>query len=151
MKKFVIGVVALVLTVALGTGATYVFNRVYIRFENVAVGSIAMPPDGRGGFSSFKASDGVNLYFDHLEFPSAVAAREAFQKVLGQSTKIIEREELRDREGKAIIGERVVGMFPSDDGREWPMVVCVDGHKLYEISSTSLRHIALFEKEHRRF
>src|SRR6266508_2964191 len=92
MKKRVIGVISLILAVALGTGATYVFNRVFVRFENVAVGSIIMPPDGRGSFSSFKASDGVNLHFDHLEFPSADAARTAFEKVLGQSTKIIERE-----------------------------------------------------------
>jgi hypothetical protein len=151
MKKFVIGVVTLILMAALGTGATYVFNRIYIRFESVAVGSIVMPPDGQGGFTSFKASDGVNLNFDHLQFPSIDAAREAFQIVLSRSTKIIERERIYDREGKDIVGERVVGMFPADNGREWPMVVCLDGAKLYEISSTSLRHIALFEKGRRRY
>ena len=151
MKKVVIGLVALTLTVALGTGATYVFNRVFVRFESVAVGSIVMPPDGRGGFTSYKASDGVNLNFDRLEFPSTDQARDAFQKVLSRSTKILQREVLHDQEGKAIVGERVVAMFPADHGREWPMVVCVDRAKLYEISSTSLKHIALFEKAHRRY
>lgn len=151
MKKFVIVLVAPILIVALSSGATYVFNRVFIRFENIAAGSVVMPPDGRGGFTSFKASDGVNLYFDYLEFPSADAARAAFQKVKGQSTKIIEQEVLHDREGKAIVGERVVGMFQADDGRQWPMMAGVDGNKLYEISSTSLRHIAVFEKDYRRY
>jgi hypothetical protein len=151
MKKLASGLFAFVLTFVIGVGATYVLNRVWVRFENVARGSIRMPPDGRGGFSSYKASDGVNLNFARLEFPSPDAARKAFQKVLSQATKIIERERLYNREGKAMVGERVVGMFPADDGREWPMVVCLDGANLYEISSTSLRHIALFEKAHRRF
>jgi hypothetical protein len=68
MKKFVIGIVVVGLTVVLGVTGTYVFNRVYIRFENIAVGSTVMPPDGRGVFTSYKASDGVNLNLIALSF-----------------------------------------------------------------------------------
>ena len=73
MKKFVVGIVVVGLTVVLLVAGTYVFNRGYIRFENVAVGSIVMPPDGRGGFKSYKASDGVNLNFDRLDYRARTA------------------------------------------------------------------------------
>jgi hypothetical protein len=115
------------------------------------MGSVSMEHGGRGGFSSYRATDGVNLSFDHLDFPSADDTTKAFEKVLGASTKILKREFMRDREEKFIVGVRVVALFPADDGREWPMMVCLDGNKLYEISSTSLRHILIFEKEHRRY
>ncbi len=151
MKEVRRGIGAGILILVLGAGATYIFNRVYIRFKSVAIGSIRKPPDGRGTFNSYKASDGVNVCFDRLEFPSADAARDAFHQVLIRSSKIIERGPLRDRGGKAIVGERVVAIFPSDDGRQWPMVVSLDGANLYEISSTSLRHLALFEKARRRY
>lgn len=151
VKSIGIRVAALTITCFISCVATYVFNRVYVRFDGVVMGSISMAPSGRGGFSSYRASDGVNLRFDHLDFPSAEEATRAFEKELGVSTKIISREFLRDREGKFIVGERVVALFPADDGRNWPMVVCLDGNELYEISSTSLRHILIFEKEHRRY
>lgn len=115
------------------------------------MGSIAMEPNGRGGFSSYRGSDGVNLTFDHLAFPSDEDAAKAFEEVLGHSNKIISREFVRDREGKVVVGERVFALFPTDDGREWPMMVCLDGGTLYEISSTSMRHILIFEKKHRRY
>jgi len=142
---------SLTLTCLIGFVATYVFNRVYLRFETVGMGSIAMAPTGRGGFIAYRSSDGVNLSFDHLDFPSTDAATEAFKNVLGGSSKIITREFVRDRDGKSVVGERVIGLFPADDGREWPMMVCRDGSMLYEISSTSLRNILSFEKAHRRY
>ncbi|MCM3904318.1 MAG: hypothetical protein ND866_21700 [Pyrinomonadaceae bacterium] len=53
--------------------------------------------------------------------------------------------------GTVVVGERVLAMFPADNGREWPLMICLDGTKLYEISSTSVRHILLFEKARRRY
>jgi hypothetical protein len=151
LKRIGLRLAALALTCLIGFVATYVFNRVYLRFESVGMGSIAMAPTGRGGFIAYRASDGVNLSFDHLDFPSAEEATEAFKNVLGSSSKIITRELVRDRDGRSVVGERVIGLFPADDGREWPMMVCHDGSKLSEISSTSLRHILIFEKAHRRY
>jgi len=142
---------ALTATCLIGFVASYVFNRVYVRFEKVAMGSIVMGANGRGGFSSYRASDGVNVNFDRLDFPSTEEATKAFDNVLSASNRVIVREFVRDREAKVVVGERVVALFPADDGREWPMMVCRDGAKLYEISSTSLRHILIFERQHRRY
>jgi hypothetical protein len=150
-KGICLRLASVVLTCLIGFVATYVFNRVYLRFDSVAVGSIAMGQNGRGGFILYRASDGVNLSFDHLDFPSAEEATLAYEKVLGSSSKIISKEFVRDREGRSEVGERVIGLFPADDGREWPMLVCHAGSKLYGISSTSLRHISIFEKAHRRY
>jgi hypothetical protein len=151
MKGIGLRLASLALTCLIGFVATNAFDRVYLRFESVGMGSIAMGPNGQGGFISYRASDGVNLNFDHLDFPSAEEAKEAFKNVLDGSSKIITREFVRDREGRSVVGERVIGLFSADDGREWPMMVCHDGSKLYEISSTSLRHILIFEKAHRRY
>ncbi len=151
VKAITSRVAALTVTCSIGFVATHVFNRVYVRFERVAMGSVSMESSGRGGFISYRASDGVNLSFDRLNFHSAEDATKAFERALGASTKIILREFVHDREHKFITGERVVALFPGDDGREWPMMVCLDGNNLYEISSSSLRHIFIFEKERRRY
>jgi hypothetical protein len=151
LKSIATGVAALTITFVIGCTATYVFNRVYVRFEKVAMGSIRMESGGWGSFSSYRASDGVNLVFERLEFPSAEDAKKAFENVLGDSNKIISREFLSDRDDKFVVGERVLALFPADDGREWPMMVCLNGTRLYQISSTSPRHILIFEKRHRRY
>lgn len=134
-----------------GIMATYAMNRVYVRFERVAMAAMVMEPNGWGGLSLYQASDGVNLSFEHLEFPSPEDATRAFERVIGASDKIISREFVHDRQGQRIVGERVLALFRADDGKEWPMMVCLDGTKLYEMSSTSLRHILIFEKKHRRY
>jgi hypothetical protein len=144
-------VAAFAMTCLIGLLATYAGNRVYVHFERVATGSTAMQPNGRGGVTSYRASDGVNLIFEHLDFPSTEDAAAAFERVIGDTDKIINREFVRDREGQRIVGERVLALFPADDGKEWPMMVCLDGSKLYRITSTSLRHILIFEKQHRRY
>lgn len=115
------------------------------------MGSTRMEPGGRGSVSSYRASDGVNLVFERTEFPSVEYATKAFENMLGDSKKIISREFLNDRDGKFVVGERVLALFPADDGRAWPMMVCLDGTRLYTIASTSQRHILIFEKKHRRY
>jgi hypothetical protein len=150
-KLIGIRVAALAISCLISFMATYTLNRVYVRFERVAMGSMAMEPNGRGGVSSYQTSDGVNLSFEHLDFPSAEDAAKAFEKVIGAPDKVISKEFVRDREGQRIVGERVLALFPAYDGKEWPMMVCLDGSKLYQISSTSLRHILIFEKERRRY
>ena len=150
-RSIATGIAALSITCVIGSAATYVFNRAYIRFEEVGMGSIRMEPGGRGGFSAYRASDGVNLNVSKLRFQSTEDAAKAFEQVMGDSKKIISREFVDDRDGKAVVGERVFALFPADDGREWPMMVCLDGTTLYQIASTSLRHILIFEKRHRRY
>ena len=79
-KLIGIRVAALAISCLISFMATYTLNRVYVRFERVALGSMAMEPNGRGGVSSYQASDGVNLSFEHLDFPSAEDAAKAFRK-----------------------------------------------------------------------
>lgn len=151
VKSTAIRVAALTITFLIGCVVTYVFHRVYVRFEEVATGSIRMQSGGWGSIHAYRASDGVNLNFERLYFQSAEEATKAFEEVLGASNDILSREFVRDRDGKSVVGERVFALIPADDGREWAMMVCLDGNKLYEISSTSLRHILIFEKKHRRY
>src|SRR5207302_1136860 len=126
-------------------------NRVYPRFENVAVGSMAIQPDGRGGFSSFRSRDGVNVIFEHFDFPSHEAANEAFQNMLRGDHQTVECEVLYDRAGKVVTGERVVITYRADSGVDAAAVISLDDTKLYEIASTSLRHTLFIERTHRRY
>ena len=151
LRSIAIGFAGLSITSIIGVATTYVLNRIYVRFEEVGMGSIRMEPDGRGGVSAYLTSDGVNLVASTLRFQSTEDATKAFEKIIGDSKKITSREFVHDRDGKSVVGERVVGLFPADDGRAWPMMVCLDGNKLYQVSSTSLRHILIFEKSHRRY
>ena len=151
MKRLTRGILVLFVTFTAGCAATYVLNRIYVRFELIAMGSVALPPAGRGGVSYYTASDGVDVMFQRLQFPSNEAAREAYQQFHTSSGKILQREPVFDREGKTVVGERLVGMFPYENGASWPSVICLDGRTIYEISSTSLRHALLFESRHRRY
>ena len=130
---------------------TSLLNRVYPRFESVAVGGMTMSPGGRGGFSSFVSRDGVHLIFEHFEFPSHVAAKEAYHSMLNASERIIEREVLHDRTGKLVTGERVVATFRNDDGVKSAAVISLDDTKVYWFASTSMRHVLFFERAHRRY
>lgn len=128
-----------------------VINRINPRFENVAIGSMRIPPGGRGGFSSFRSRDGVDLIFEHFDFPSHEAANVAFQNMLRGAERTLEREVLYAREGKLVTGERVVITFRAESGVDAAAVISLDDTKLYEIASTSLRHALSFERAHRRF
>ena len=151
MKRLLLGIVILLGTFAIGVAGNHLFNRVYLRFENTAVGSMVYPPTGRGGFSDFRSRDGVDLNFEHFDFPSHEAAQVAFQNELKTAERIVEREVLRNRTGEPVVGEKVVAMYRTKDGREYATVISLDGTKLYEIRSTSLRHAVSFERAHRRY
>ena len=142
---------AFLATLVLAVATNSVINRVYPRFEKVAVGSMAIQPAGRGGFSSFRSRDGVNVIFEHFDFPSHEAANKGFQNMLRDAHQTVEREVLYDRAGKVVTGERVVITFCAESDVEAAAVISVDGTKLYEIASTSLRHALFFERAHRRY
>jgi hypothetical protein len=149
--RFIPGIGAFLATFAIAIAANAVFDYIYPRFDGVVVGSMVMPPGGRGGFSSFRSRGGVDLIFEHLDFPSHEAANEAFQNVLTGSKQIIEREVLYDREGKLVTGERVVITYRARSGVDAAAVITLDDTKLYEIASSSLRHTLFFERAHRRY
>ena len=130
---------------------TSITNRVFLRFDNVAVGSVVISPDGRGGFSSFRSRDGVDLFVEHFDFPSHESANAAFQDMLRGAQRTVEREVLYDREGKRITGERMVIIFRAESGVDAAAVISLDDATVYRIASTSLRHTLLFEQTHRRY
>src|SRR5260370_1983735 len=79
MKRLAIRISVLLFTCAIGLGATYIGNRIYLRFENAGAGFLATRSGGRDGFTVFRSRDGADLSFDHLDFPSREAASESFQ------------------------------------------------------------------------
>jgi hypothetical protein len=138
-------VACLISTFLIGVGGTRVVNSVWVRFEAVASGAIRVPPNGRGLLRSYITSDGVNLLFERVDFQSVEEARLQLEKFVEQSSQVMTREFIRDREGKFVAGERVVAFFPADDGLV-PAVVCQDGRRVYVMSSTSLHHLLIFER-----
>ena len=138
------------------TAATFIWNDQYWNF---AVGSLGKCVDsgegfsGGGGFSSYVFYDGMKLAFSRAKFESAEAAERCFQSELQQASQIIEREILFDEAHEKIVGERVVAIFPPDEytKNEWACVISLDGDRIIEITSPSLRRTLNFEKERRKY
>ena len=151
MKAVLIRVGALIATFTIATALTSVLNRLYPRFEDVAVGEMVIPPNGHGGFTSFRSHDGTYLIFEEFGFPDHESANVAFQNILRGAERTVEREILYDRERKLITGERVVITFRAKSGVDAAAVVSLDDTRLYEIASTSLRDALSFERSHRRY
>lgn len=150
-RALLIRLACLILTFGLGVIGTLVVNRVWIRFRDVDSAAIAVPPNGRGRLRLYVASDGIGVGVERVNFPSVGEARLYFEALVGKSRQITTTEFLRDREGKSIVGKRVMGLFPTDDGLVVSGIVCQDGTVVYVMSSTSLRHLTIFENAHRRY
>lgn len=140
-----------ILTFVVGVTGTCAVNRVWIRFRDVDSAAIGVPPNGRGWLRVYVASDGIGVGFERVGFPSVEEARLYFEELVGKSNQIKTTEFLRDREGKSVVGKRVMGLFPTDDGLVVSGIVCQDGPVVYVMSSTSLRHLLIFENAHRRY
>lgn len=153
MRRFAARIAALSLAFLVGAAATYVFHKYYIRFETFAVGSCRIGPDGYGGFTSYKSYDGVKLSFERVMFPSHESAASAYQNILKDAAQVVEREPLYGRGGGGVVGERVLAIFPPNEYMHsvWASVVCLDGDRLYRISSPSLRHVRAFDKAARNY
>jgi hypothetical protein len=151
MNAVLLRVGALIATFTFAAATNSILNRVYPRFENVAVGEMTIPPNGHGGFSSFRSRDGTYLIFEEFGFPDHESANVAFQNILRGAERTVEREVLHDRDGKLVTGERVVITFRAESGVGAAAVVSLDDTRLYEIASTSLRHAPSFERAHRRY
>jgi|GEM_PF-5702590 hypothetical protein len=150
MRGFVLRVTAFVATFAFSVGSNSVIDYFYPRYEVLSMASMFIPPDGRGGSTSYRSRSGVYLITEHFDFPSHEAANVAFQNML-RGSRILEREVLYDRDGKLVTGERVVITYRSERGVDAAAVISLDNTKLYEFASTSLRHAVSFERAHRRY
>jgi hypothetical protein len=115
------------------------------------MGSMVFPPDGHGGFTSYRSRDGVDLIFEQFAFPSPEAANAAFQNMLRGAERTVERGVLYDRERKRVTSERVVITFRADSGVGAVAVINLDGTRIYQIASTSMRHALSFERANRRY
>jgi hypothetical protein len=85
-----------------------------------------IPPDGRGGFSSFRSRDGVDLIFELFDFRLTKRRRPVFQNMLRGDEQTVEREVLYDREGKLVTGERVVITFRAESGVDAAAVIRIE-------------------------
>jgi len=150
MRGFVLRFTAFVATFTFSVGANSVIDYFYPRYEVLSMASMFIPPDGRGGSTSYRSRSGVYLITEHFDFPSHEAASVAFQNML-RGSRILEREVLYDRDGKLVMGERVVITYRSERGVDAGAVISLDNTKLYEFASTSLRHAVCFERAHRRY
>jgi len=156
MKHFAFYIAVLFLTFAFSTAATFVWNDQYWRF---AVGSFGMCGDfnngfsGGGGFRSYVFYDGTKLAFSRAGFDSAEDAERCFQSELQKAARVVERETLFDEAHEKVVGERVIAIFPPDEyvKTEWARIMSLDGDKIYDITSPSLRHALNFEKRNCRY
>ena len=107
---------------------------------------------GGGGFVSYIFYDGTKLSSSRAFFDSAESAENCYDSELEKANKIVERETLYDKAHEKITGERVVAIFPPNDfaKTEWTRIMSLDGDKISEITSPSLRHALNFEGKKRK-
>ena len=159
MKRFafyVLYVAVFSFAIVFSTAATFIWNDQYWGF---AVGSFGKCVDagegfsGGGGFSSYVFYDGMKLAFSRARFDSAEAAERCFQSELQQASKIVERELLFDEAHEKVVGERVVAIFPPNEYSKTALasVVSLEGDRIFEIVSPSLKRTLNFEKERRKY
>lgn len=156
MKRIALYIAVLFFTFTSSTVATFIWNDQYWGF---AVGSGGMCIDagegfsGGGGFRSFVFYDGTKLAFSRIGFDSVEAAQGCYQSELQKATKIIERETLFDEAREKVVGERVVAIFPPNEyvDNEWARILSLDGDRIFQITSPSLRHAINFEKRNRKY
>ena len=159
MKRFafyIFYIAVFSLAIVFSTAATFIWNDQYWGF---AVGSFGKCIDagegfsGGGGFSSYVFYDGMKLDSSRASFESDEAAERCFRSELKQASKIVERELLFDEAHEKVVGERVVAIFPPNEysKTEWASIVSLEGDRIFEIVSPSLKRTLNFEKERRKY
>ena len=144
------------LTIVFSTAATFIWNDQYWGFAVGSFGKCVNAGEGfsgGGGFSSYVFYDGMKLSSSRARFDSAEAAERCFQSELQQASRIVEREILFDEAHEKVVGERVVAIFPPNEytKTEWASVMSLDGDRIFEVTSPSLRRTLNFEKERRKY
>jgi len=138
------------------TATTFIWNDQYWSFGVGSFGKCVGANEGfsgGGGFSSYVFYDGMKLAFSRARFESAEAAERCFQSELQKAGRIVEQEILFDEAHEKVVGERVVAIFPPNEysETEWASVMSLDGDRIFEITSPSLRRALNFEKERRKY
>ena len=153
MKRISFYITVLFLTFVLGVAVTNIYFIWDVQFTVKGVGSIGMCEDGIGGFTAIESYDGEKLNFFRARFSSEQMAQECFQFKLKHTLRVIEREPLYDEAGEKVVGERVVALLSltETDTAEPATIISLDGNKIFEIASTSLRHALIYDKQARAF
>jgi hypothetical protein len=151
MKKMLTYLLITVSTFTVATALTMLYFRLNVQFQSKGMGSMVTCNGGMGGFSTYDSYDGEKLMFYSIRFPSVESARKCFETTLGNDNfTILSREELFDRSGAVVTGERVVGrndLYGPDPG----FIFSLDERSIVGINSTSLRHALIFEKQARTY
>ena len=138
-------IASLLLMLVLGVGIARTFQRWFITFKPIGYAVAGMTSGGMGGIIYYESGDGVPVTFTSMGFPDRDLPEMAFRDELGQATSIIERAPLYNQTHGTVRGERVLGMFRSNDPEnpEWVMLVVYDrdNARVIEIASPSLRHV----------
>jgi hypothetical protein len=151
MRIRLIAIGVLILTFCSGVLFARIYNSWNVQFVQVGSGGAGMCSTGIGKFDLYESYDGKRLSFSTMSFESNGAARECFDQTTSDAEMtVIVREPLYDRELQNIVGERVVGEIRKA-GTEAGTIMAWDGTKIFEISSTSLRHSLIFEEHVRKY
>src|SRR5436190_9751294 len=140
MKNLFTVVSISVLAFVIATSATRAYFNWNIQFQSKGVGSMGMCADGFGRFSSYESYDGERLTFLRVRFPSASSAQECFESSLkADGVRVLNREELLDKTGGTVAGQRVVAS-KDPDGYNSGLIIRQDEHDMAEIASPSVQH-----------
>ena len=101
-------------------------------------------------FGHFSSSDGMNFSSTNIYFDSPKQAQRELQKRLKTALDILSREESLDETGH-VVGEQVVATFPTYGDASTPsaQLLFTKGADFVSISSSSLRNITEYKKDHK--
>lgn len=117
-----------------------------LHFEPCLSGLIANEGGFPVSFTTYRSGNGIPVEVRVERTNSSELARKALGDRLQRAIAILQRDILKDAQGKDV-GERVVAVFPDS----WEAVVLTtDGPKIYSINSPSIRHALEFERTSNR-
>jgi hypothetical protein len=135
----------------------FVWNDQYLGF---AVGSFGMCIDadeefsgGGGGFSSYVFYDGTKLAFSRARFDSVRDAERCFQSDCRTQLELLSEKLYLMKRTRKSSANGLFAIFPPDEyaKTEWTRIMSLDGDRIVEITSPSLRHALNFEKRNRKY
>lgn len=120
---------------------TYPYETGKGRFRAIAR---ACGPDGYG--QSYELPDGQAVFEGSVGYVSARQTRAEYRKEIAKAVKIVERvPAYKNRFGQ--LGERIVGIFHDEDGKEWAHIFWYNGKWFSYITAPSLEIAYELERE----
>ena len=104
---------------------------------------------GIGPFYSgqtYRVSDGTTLSTELTTYKTLKLMRKALEKHKKAIQRTIQQEDILDQEGKKI-GERIIAITASEEGKEKTMMLNLENRSIYIITAASLHHVEEFQKK----